>query len=150
MRPRLASVALALAFLLADVQWTSAQMAVHTVSITTDGSGNATAYTKDTYGRISAIRYVPDVSTPLTATADLTITDNETGLTVMVITDIGSIALNLFPRAAMIDTTGAAVLYASGGQAVRDQIPVGGAIKVVVSGGGASKLGTLYFFIEGR
>lgn len=133
------------------VPWpASAQVIVHTVSITTDASGDATVYTQGTYGEVRAIRYVPDASTPLDSGADLTITDNGTGLQVITITDVGASARNFAPRMLTMTTIGAPALYAAGGTDVLDPIPVGGAIKVVVASGGNAKSGTLYIFVAGR
>lgn len=128
----------------------AAQMVVHTVAITTDGSGDATAYTPTGAGFVQAIRYVPDGSTPLDAGADLTITDNVTGLGILTITNIGTVARDLHVRVYTVDTTGVSALYAAAGQPVLDRLPIAGAIKVVVAQGGATKSGTLYVYVGGR
>lgn len=128
----------------------SAQMVAHTVSVTTDSSGDATAYTPSTFGRVRAIRYVPDDATPLDGGADITITDNTTGLAIVTITNIGAVARDMYPRTYTMDSNGITALYAAGGEPVNDLIPVAGPVKIVVASGGATKSGTLYVFVEGR
>jgi hypothetical protein len=119
-----------------------------TLDITTDGSGNATAYTGDVSGRVVALRYVPDGTTPLDTGADLTITGSVSGVAILTATDIGLSAKEWYPRAAVCTVAGAAALFASGGTAVVDGIPVADeSIKVVVAQGGAAKQGTLHCYL---
>ena len=125
-----------------------AQVIVHTVTLTTDGSGDVTAYTPTTRGTVLAIRYVPNASTPLDSTADITITDNGTGLQALAVTDIGASARDFWPRAFTMNTTGTAATY-DGTRNVLDLVPVANAIKVVVAQGGATKIGTLYIYVQG-
>ena len=127
----------------------SAQMGVHTVSLATDASGDQTVYTAPTFGRVVAIRYVPDATDPMDTTSDLTITDNATGIQLLTATNLGAGARDWFPRAAMLTTTGVAITY-DGTREVHDEVPVAGAIKVVVAQGGASNEGALYVYVEGR
>ena len=129
--------------------WASAQMVVHSVAITTDGSGDATVYSPPTFGVVAAIRYVPDATTPLDNGADITVTDNGTGLQVLTQTNLGPGNREFWPRAYTVTTTGTVATY-DGTRNVLDLVPVAGAIKVVVAQGGATKSGTLYFFIQGR
>lgn len=127
----------------------SAQVIVHTVSLTTDSSGDVTAYTRTTRGTVLAVRYVPDGSTPLDTGADVTITDNVTGLQVLAVTNMGLSSRDFWPRAFTMTTTGTVALYAGGGTNVLDLVPVANAIKVVVAQGGATKSGTLYIYVQG-
>lgn len=78
----------------------------------------------------------------LSAGADLTITDEDTGLPIVTWTNPADGAV-VYPRAATHDVTGAASLYAAGGAAVNAPIPVTGRVKVVVAQGGNAKSGTL-------
>lgn len=128
----------------------SAQMAVQTVSITTDGSGNATVYSPPTFGMVVAVRYVPAAVNALDTGASLTITDSGTGLQVLSQSTLGTSSRDWWPRAFTVSTTGVAALFAGGGSNVLDLVPVAGAIKVVVASGGSAKSGTLYFFVQGR
>lgn len=127
----------------------AAQMVVHTVSVTTDGSGDATVYTPQTFGHVVAIRYVPGNATP-DSTVDITVTDNGTDLQVLAATNLGGGPRDFWPRAFTMTTTGTVALYAGGGTNVLDLVPVAGAIKVVVAQGGASKTATLYIYVQGR
>ena len=88
----------------------AAQMVVHTVSLATDGSGDQTVYTRTTFGRVVAVRYVPDATDPMDSGSDITITDNGTGLQVLAVTDIGTSARDFWPRAFSVTTTGSAVV----------------------------------------
>ena len=142
-----------LGLVLACLVWpamASAQVVVHTVTITTDSSGDSTVYTPSTYGEVLAIRYVPHATTPLDTGADITITDNITGLGLLTVTNINVSARDFLPRAYIVNSTGTAALYAAGGANVHDTMPVAGAIKVVTAGGGATKVGTLYIYVQGR
>lgn len=127
----------------------SAQMVVHTVSVTTDGSGDATVYSRETFGTIAAIRYVPDGSTPLDTAATLTVTDNSTGLQALAVSSLGTAARDFWPRAFTMTTTGTVATY-DGTRNVLDLVPVAGAIKVVVAAGGATTSGTVYVYVQGR
>lgn len=128
----------------------SAQIAVHTVSLTTDASGDVTAYTTGTFGQVLAVRYVPDATSPLATGATLTITDNTTGLQVLAVSNLGLSARDFAPRMFTMTTTGGIALYTGGGESVLDPVPVAGAIKVVVAAGGNAKIGTVYIFVSGR
>lgn len=128
----------------------SAQMVVHSVSVTTDASGDATVYSPPTFGTVVAIRYVPHATTPLDGTADITVTDNGTGLPILTITNTAIVARTWFPRAFVVSTTGADALFAASGTNVLDLVPVAGAIKAVIAQGGNAKSGTLYFYVQGR
>ena len=147
MRLRLALLA-AVALLLCPAL-ASAQMVVHTVAVTTDSSGDATVYSPPTFGTVVAIRYVPHASTPLDDAADLTFSDNGTGLGVLTVTNMGPGARDFWPRAFTMSTTGTAATF-DGTNSVLDMVPVAGAVKVVVASGGATKSGTLYIYVQGR
>lgn len=128
----------------------SAQMVVHAVAVTTDGSGNATVYSPPTFGTIAAIRYVPDGSTPLASASTLAITDNGTGLQVLSISTLGLASRDFWPRAFTMGTTGTVALYAAGGLNVLDLVPIAGAVKIVIASGGATRSGTFYIYVQGR
>ena len=128
----------------------AAQIAVHTVALTTDASGDVTAYAANTYGSVLAIRYVPHATTPLDTAATLTISDNVSGLQVLSITSLGLFARDFAPRMFVMTTTGTVALYAAGGTNVLEPVPVAGSVKVVVAAGGNAKSGTIYLFVAGR
>lgn len=119
-----------------------------TVSVTTDGSGNATVYSDAVNGKISQIRYVKDGSNGFTNGVDFTITLERTGETVWAENDVNASATRA-PRQATHGTDGAASLYASGGTAVQAPIAVADdRLKFVIASGGSAKVGTFYILME--
>jgi len=98
-------------------------------------------------GCVQAIRYVADGSTPYDNTVDFTVTGDVSGLPILTVTN-ESASNTYYPRAATASVANAAALYAAGGTAVTDLIPVAGErIKIVVAQGGASKTGKLHVWI---
>lgn len=122
----------------------------HVVSVTTDASGDVTAYTGAAVdGEILSIRYVPHATTPLDTGGDITITGEDSATPVITITNIGTAAVNYAPRQATHSTTGVAALYAAAGTAVNDRIAIANErIKVVVVTGGNAKLGKFHITTE--
>lgn len=118
----------------------------HVVDVTTDGAGAATAYTPAVNGRVLAIHYVKDGTTPFADGVDFTITQEDTGETIWTEANVNA-SKSCFPRAATHGTDGAAALYAAGGAAVLDRIPVAGRIKIAIASGGAAKLGKFHVLI---
>ena len=116
-----------------------------TAAATTDASGDAEVYTSaDVRGRIHSVQYVPDGVAPFAATADVAVTGEDTALALLSQTDV-SAAFTLFPRAPTHDTSGAASLYAAGGESVEDHLVVSQErVKIVVAQGGDTKSGTFY------
>jgi hypothetical protein len=124
---------------------------VFTVALTTNGSGAATGYTPTCSGLVRAIAYVPHATTPLDTNADIVVTGNTTGVAILTKANIGLSATSWHPRVGVCAVAdGAALLYASGGTAVADLVPVADeAIKIVVAQGDSGKSGTFYFFVDG-
>lgn len=117
------------------------------VDITTDASGDGTGYTGVVDGLIQAIRYVKDGTSPYDNTADFTITTESSGQAVLTATNVAASA-TYQPRAATVDTSNAAALYAAGGTAVNDLIPAGRErVKIVVAQGGATATGRFHVYI---
>lgn len=114
---------------------------VFPVTVTTDGSGDATAYSDAVNGLLSQIRYV---KTDFATGVDFTITAEATGETIWTESNVDASATRA-PRQATHSTAGVAALYAAAGQAVNDMIAISGRIKIVVASGGATKTGTFYF-----
>lgn len=110
----------------------------HVVSVTTDASGAATAYTDAAVeGEVLSIRYLPHATTPLDTGADITVTGRDSGTAIIVITDLGTSAVTYAPRQPTHSAAGAAALYAGGGSAVNDRVGISGEqIKIVVAAGG--------------
>lgn len=118
------------------------------VDVTTDGSGNATAYSSDVInGLIHSIRLVADGTSPFDNTADITITGETTGLPVLAITNQNSSG-TFYPRAGTVDGSNAASLYAAGGAAVNDKVALADErLKIVVAQGGATKSGRFHVLV---
>ena len=119
-----------------------------TVSLTTDASGDVTAYTPYLSGLVQQVIYT---KTDFADGVDFTITVEGTGETVWMESNVNAAVAKL-PRAATHSTAGVALLYAAGGAAVADQIAIGrDRIKCVIAQGGNAKTGTLTFLInDGR
>ena len=119
------------------------------VSITANGSGDGTGFANPTIagGYLQAIRYVPDGSLPYATGVDFTITGETSGIAILTVTNAGTAALDFFPRAATQTIANAAALYAAGGTAVNDRIPVGERVKIVVAQAGANNVGKFHVFV---
>jgi len=120
----------------------------HTVSITTDSSGDATVYTDVIdYGEIKQIRYA---KTDFADGVDFVVSLENTGVIVWDEDDVNTSGTRCPQQATHLNTTGAAALYAGGGSAVlRPVVVAGERIKVVVAAGGDTKTGTVYIWIGG-
>ena len=67
---------------------------------------------------------------------------------IVTITNLGTSAVAVYPRAATASTANAALLYAAGGTAVSDRIPVAGErVKIVIAEGGDTKTGTFHVYV---
>lgn len=116
----------------------------HVVSLTTDGSGDATGYTPQVTGRVLGIRYV---KTDFANGVDFTVTSEATGETIWAEADVNASASRA-PRQVTHSTAGAAALYAGGGSAVNDYVFVAkDRVKIVVAQGGAAKTGAVHVLI---
>lgn len=111
----------------------------HTVSLTTDASGDATGYTPAVNGRIMSIIYT---KTDYATGVDFSVTSETTGQTIWAEDDVDA-SKTVAPRQATHDTAGAASLYAAAGEPVEDHICVADErIKFVISNGGDTKTGS--------
>lgn len=118
-----------------------------TVSVTTDGSGNATAFSDVVTGRIISITYTKDGTNPYSSGVDFTITAEATGETIWAENDVNATATRA-PRQATHTTAGVASLYAAGGTAVTDHVVVASdRVKIVIGSGGAAKIGTFSILV---
>lgn len=117
----------------------------HTVAITTDASGDFTGYTDVVSGRISAIVFT---DTNLDATADITMTGEDTGQTIWSESNVNG-NKTVAPRQPTHGTDGSASLYAGAGEPVEDHIIVAKErIKVVIAQGGNVKMGQVVIVVE--
>jgi histidinol dehydrogenase len=117
------------------------------VTVTTDGSGNATAYSPRVSGELHSVIYVPDGSNPYASTVDMTITSEATGESLVTRTDV-SAGFATYPRQGTASAAGVASLYAAGGTAVQARAALANdRIKIVLAQGGATKVGAFHFLI---
>lgn len=116
---------------------------------TTDGSGDATIESVNTYnGELAMVQWIDgDLVDGVDAVLSVTDTDSGVDYTLLTLTNANDDAFYL-TRKGVTDETGAAMLYAAGGTAVPGKLPVVGRLKLVISSGGASKTGGAIVFIE--
>lgn len=116
----------------------------HTVTLTTDGSGDAVGYTPVLSGEIRQIIYT---KTDFADTVDPVISVESTGEIVWDEDNVTASAVRA-PRIATHSNAGVAALYAGGGSAVLDRIfVVRDRIKCLVANGGASKTGAFTIIV---
>lgn len=109
-----------------------------TVSVTTDGSGVATAYSDYFSGRIHSIQYVKN---NYDDTVDFTITLDGTGEQLWTESNVTASKI-VYPRVGVHDTVGVAATL-DGTRAMRDaHVAVVDRVKIVLAQGGAAKAGT--------
>lgn len=117
----------------------------HVVSVTTDGSGDATAYTPVITGKVCTIIYT---KTDFADGVDFTITAEATGETIWAENDVNA-SKTVAPRQATHTTAGVAALYAAAGVAVLDDIVVAqDRVKIVIASGGVTKSGTFIVVVQ--
>lgn len=110
----------------------------HTVSVTTDASGAATAYTPVVTGRVVNVVYT---KTDYAVGVDFTVTAEGTGQAIWTGTDVNA-STTVAPRQPTHGTDGSASLYAGAGEPIEDQIYLAGdRVKIVVAAGGNAKTG---------
>lgn len=110
-------------------------MSLRTVLVNTDANGDFT-YERELFGTIRAISL--DIGT--LETPDVTVTDGILSTPVLTLTGATTDAVYQ-PAIELVDDTNA-------GTGTFGQIAVMGTLKVVVSGGGATKHGRLMFLVE--
>lgn len=118
-----------------------------TVAILTNGSGAFSTTISAPGPRLLQYRYVPDGTAPLDTGADLDVVGATTGFVYVNQDNLGTTAFQKLPRHATHDETGAASLYAAGGEPVEDVMHAGPeTLNVAIVNGGVAKAGTLYFW----
>ena len=121
----------------------------HTIAITTDASGDFSAFTPVVRGRVLQYRYVPDGVSPLDTGADLDITGDTSGVVIANQDNIGTAAFTKAPRHATHAVDGSASLYAASGEPVEDAVVVADErLKVVIAQGGNAKKGTVHVWVS--
>jgi hypothetical protein len=115
------------------------------VSVTTDASGDATAYSPVLSGYVHQVQYV---KTDYADGVDFTITGETTGQTIWTQSNVNAAAV-VAPRQATHSTAGVAALYASGGTAVNDRVAVSRErVKFVIAQGGNVKTGAFHITVD--
>jgi hypothetical protein len=115
------------------------------VSVTTDGSGDATVYSGKVSGKLVAIEYVKD---DFDNGITVAVTAEATGETLWSEAAVNASAIRR-TRAPVHTTAGVALLYAALGTEVEDVIRLGwDRVKIVVSSGGDTTSGTFNVIME--
>jgi hypothetical protein len=118
------------------------------VTVTTDGSGNATAYSPRIAGKIHSVQYLKDATTPYTDGVDFAITSEATGEGIWTESNVNASAVR-YPRAPTHSQVGAALLYAAAGTAVADKVALASdRVKIVLAQGGAAKVGAFHILVD--
>jgi hypothetical protein len=115
------------------------------ITLTTIADGSATGRSEDFEGLLHALVYVPGT---LDTGADLTITDEVTGLALLTVTNAGTAVKQFTPRTPTVAVDNSASLYAAGGEPVEAPYAIVGRVKCVVAQGGNVTTGSLYVVWE--
>ena len=116
----------------------------HVVSVTTDGDGNATAYTAEPVsGFVAALAYV---KTDFADGVDFTVTTEATAQQLWREDDVNA-SKTIYPRPQVHNTVGVA-LTLDGANIATDRAPAANErIKIVIAQGGATKTGTFHVYV---
>lgn len=109
------------------------------VNLVTDAAGDATAYTPQLSGRIVSIRYIKD---NFADGVDFTATNETSGEAIWTGTNVNASDV-IYPTRTADDNTGVEISNAYVHMVVAQE-----RVKVVVAGGGDSKVGRLEFVIK--
>lgn len=116
------------------------------VTLPTNASGAATAYTCIVAGKIHSIQYV---KTDYADGVDFTITGETTGQQIWVEANV-NVAKTVGPSIPTHDEIGVASLYAGSGEPVERPIAIAQErIKIVIAAGGDTKVGVFHILIDG-
>jgi hypothetical protein len=117
----------------------------YVVSVTTDASGDAIAYTPVLNGRLAQIHYV---KTDFADGVDFAITSEATGMSLWTDTNINASAERA-PRQLLYTTAGVASLYAATFGVYQGHIVLAAdRVKIVVAQGGDTKTGTFHIVMD--
>ena len=121
-------------------------IACQRIPVRTSGTGVADVVSQTISGRIVEIR-LAGTSLNEAGKADWTITRKADGASVLALSNIDG-PWSRSPRQATHDIAGAASLYAAGGTAVTDRIPIDGLLRVQVAEAKANAEGELLVYYE--
>lgn len=117
------------------------------VTVTTDGSGDATAYSPRISGKIVQVEYVKPGAASYTDGVDFTITGEATGVSIWAESNVNATARRA-PRQPTHTQAGVAATL-DGTVAALEPIGIANdRIKIVVAQGGASKVGAFHFLVD--
>lgn len=122
-------------------------MRIFETTVTTDASGNATAYAPSVgrcRGLLETIQYE---KVDFADGVDFTITDEETGESLWTDTNVNASEI-VRPTAPLHSQAGAPRLLASAGEPVVGKIAIVSRIKIVIAQGGNAKSGTFRFLVS--
>lgn len=117
------------------------RIAVHTINVTTDASGDYESDPIPVDGFLMRLSYKPSGS-PLDTGADVTLTETLTGLTIYSQANIGTSAFTKLPRkfiANAADGADSATIF--------DLIPINDKVTLTIASGGNALTGTFYMVI---
>lgn len=112
----------------------------HTVSVTTATGGGAEAHTPVVTGRVANIVYTADGSTPFDATADFTITAEETGIGLWTESNVTA-SKTVAPMQGANDQAGATLNTAGDVQSAPIYV-ANERVKIVIAQGGNTRSGS--------
>ena len=117
------------------------------IAVTTDGSGNATAYSSRPFtGRILGVHWIKPGSNAITG-ATFALTAEATGEPILSVSSVSASA-DWYPRGPVHTVAGVAQLYASAGLPVTDPIAIANdRVKIQISSGGANANGTFHIVV---
>ena len=120
----------------------------HTVTLTTDASGDAVGYTdQPVSGAILGVIY--DAPADAGAGTDLVVSTTDTGQTVLTLTDVGTTDTIAYPRSAVQDAVGADATL-DGTRLMREPIYAAGeTITVTIADGGDTKTFNVHLLVGG-
>lgn len=116
----------------------------HTVEITTDGDGAATAYTDNVTGAIRLAKYD---KTDFADGVDFLITSETTGQTIWDEDDVNT-DKSISPRQALHSNAGVALTYDNTEPVAGDIVLAEERIKIVIASGGDTKTGAFTFVVQ--
>ncbi len=120
----------------------------HRLAITTDSGGDATVFTPEVQGKVSAVIYTKDGTTPFDAGVDFTITAEKSGQNIWTEVNVDA-SKTVAPRQPTHDAAGVASLHAAAGEPVEDGIILANErVRVVIAAGGNAKLGQIDVIIH--
>lgn len=116
----------------------------HTVTLTTNSSGAAEAYTPVVTGKIVSIAYV---KTDFADGVDFTVAGETSGLTIWAEENVNASAVRAPRQPIHLNSTGAPVVYGTDLPVVDDIVVANERIKVAVANGGNGKTGTVHITV---